>query len=68
MDVLTLLTIIRLYPKVKAIFLHNSTRKDFFQSTSYCLDKSISLREVDQKILFGGNIGFGDSYLDSVFC
>ena len=68
MDVLILVSIIRLYPKVKAKLLHNSTRENFFLSACYCLDKSISVREMDENFLFGGKIGYGDSYLDCVFC
>ena len=30
-------------------------------------DGTFSLREVDQKFLHGGKVGFGDSYLDSEF-
>ena len=68
MDVLTLVSIIRLYPKVKAKFLHKIIRKIFHLNFCYCLDKSISLREVDQKLLFGGKIGYGELYLDCVVC
>ena len=31
------------------------------------LGREISLREVDQKFLHGGKIGYGDSYLNCVF-
>ena len=66
MDVLILVSIIRLYHKVKTEFLHNST-KNFFLSACYCLDKSIYLRDVNQQLLFGGKSGYRESYLDYVF-
>ena len=52
---------------MKSKFVHNCTRKNLFLSACYYWDGTISLREVDQKFLHGGNIGYGDSYLDSVF-
>ena len=67
-DILILVSIIRLYPKVNAKILHNGTRKNFLPSASYCLDKSFSLREVDKKNLFGATFGYEDSYLESVSC
>ena len=67
MDVIFLVNIFRLYLKVKSKFFHNCTRKNLFLSACYCWDGTISLREVDQKFLHGGKIGYGDSYLDSVF-
>ena len=39
----------------------------FFLSACYYWDGTISLREVDQKILHVGRIGYGASYLASVF-
>ena len=68
MYVLILVSIYRLYPKTKANNLYKSFRKNFFLSACYCSDKSISVREVDQKFLIGGKISYGDSYSDSVFC
>ena len=41
--------------------------KKFFLCACYCWDGTISLREVDQKFLHDRKIGYGDSYLDSVF-
>ena len=58
----------RLHRKTKGKFLHNSTRRNFFLIACYRLDNSIPLREVDQIYLLDGKIGFGDPYLDSVFC
>ena len=46
---------------------HNSVRKNLFLSACFCWDSRISLREMDQKFEFGGNIGYGDSYLEFFF-
>ena len=48
-------------------FEHNSVRKNLFLSAGFCWDSRLSLREMDQNFKFGGTIGYGDSYLDSVF-
>ena len=48
-------------------FEHKSVRKNLFPSACFCWDSGISLREMDQKNKFGGLIGYGNSYLDSVF-
>ena len=48
-------------------FKHNSIRKNKILSARFCWDSGLSLREMDQKFLFGGLIGYGNSYLDSVF-
>ena len=42
-------------------------RKNIFASAGFCWDSRLSLREMDQKFKFDGAIGYGDSYLDSVF-
>ena len=49
------------------IFEHKSVRKNLFLSACFCWDSSLSLHEMDQKFKFGGHIGYGNSYLDSVF-
>ena len=67
MDVLFLMSIFRLYPGFKKSFEHNSVRKNLFLCSHSCWDSRLSLREMDQKFKFGGKIGYGDSYLDSVF-
>ena len=67
MDVIFLVNIFRLYLKVKSKFVHNCTRKNLFLSACYYWDGTISWREMDQKFLHGGKIGYGDSYMDSVF-
>ena len=48
-------------------FEHNSVRKNLFLNACFCWDSGLSLREMDQKIKIGGLIGYGKSYLDSVF-
>ena len=67
MDVLFLMSIFRLYPGFKISFEHNSLRKNLFLSACFGWESRLSLREMDQKSKFGGSIGYGDSYLDSVF-
>ena len=67
MDVLFLMSIFRLYPGLKRSYEHNSVRKNLFLSACFCWDSRLSLREMDQKFKFDGTIGYGDSYLDSVF-
>ena len=67
MDVIFLVNIFRFYLKVKSKFFHNCTQENLFLSTCYYWDSNICLREMDQKFLHGGKIGYGDSYLDSVF-
>ena len=67
MDVLFLMSVFRLNPCSKMSFKHNSVRKNLFLRASFCWDSRLSLREMDQKFKIGGAIGYGDSYLDSVF-
>ena len=67
MDVLFLISVFRLYPGFKMLFEHNSVRKNLFLSACFCCDSGITLREMDQKLKFGGLIDYGNSYLDSVF-
>ena len=66
MDIFFLMSLFRLYPGFKMSFEHNSFRKNIFLSASFCWDSRPSLREMDQNFKFGGTIGHGDSYLDSV--
>ena len=61
------MSIFRLYPGLKLSIEHNSVRKNLFLCPCFCWDSRLSLREMDQKIKFGGTIGYGESYLDSVF-
>ena len=67
MDVLFLLSVFRLYPGLKMSFEPKSVRKNLFLSACFCWDSRLSLGEMNQKIKFGGLIGYGNSYLDSVF-
>ena len=67
MDVLFLMSIFRLYRGLIKSFEHNSVRKNLFLTASFCWGSRFSLREMDQKFKFGGTIGYGDSYLDSLF-
>ena len=68
MDVLFLISIFRLYPGLKMTIEHNSVPKNLFLSACFCWDSKLSLRKMDQKLKFGGTIGYGHSSLDSVFC
>ena len=68
MDVLFLISVFRLYPGLKMTFEHKSVRKNLFLSACFCWDCRLSLHEMDQKFNFGGLNGYGNSYLDSVFC
>ena len=56
-----------MYPGLKMSFEHNFVRKNLFVSARFCWDSSFFLCELDQKFPFGGLIGNGNSYLDSVF-
>ena len=67
MDVLFLISVFRLHPGLKMTFKYNSVRKNLFLSACFCWDLGLSLREMDQKFKFGGLIGYGSSYLESVF-
>ena len=67
MDVLFLMSIFRLYPGLKVSFEHNSVRKNLFLNACFCWYSRLSLREMDQKNLFRGTIGKGNSYLDFYF-
>ena len=67
MDVLFLISVFRLYPGLIMSFEHNSVRKNLFLSACFYWDSRFSSDEIDQKFKFGGLIGYGSSYLDSVF-
>ena len=67
MDVLFPISVFRLYPGLKLSFEHKKVRKNLFLRASFCWDSSLSLCEMDQKFKLGALIGFGNSYLDSVF-
>ena len=67
MDVLFLMSIFRLYPGLKMSFEHNNIRKNLFISACFFWNSRLSLRKMDQKIQFGGTIGYGNTYLESLF-
>ena len=60
--------IFRSYPGLKRSFEHNSVCKNLFLSAFFCSDSRPSLREMYQKLQFGGTIGYGNFHLDSVLC
>ena len=68
MDVLFLMSIFWLYPRLKMSFEHNSVRKNLFLSACFCWDSRLSLLEMDQDFKSGGTIGYWDSYLEFLFC
>ena len=67
MDVLSLMSIFRLYPGLKVSFEHNSVRKNLFLGARFFWDSRLFLREMDQKHKFGGIIGYENSYLEILF-
>ena len=67
MDFILLLNIFRLYLKVKSRIFHTCARKNLLLSACYYWAGTLSLQEVDQNFLHGGNIGYGDSHLGSMF-
>ena len=54
-------------PGLKISFEHNSVRKNLFLGACFCWDFTLFLGETGQKFKIGGTIGYGDSYLYSVF-
>ena len=66
-DVFFLMSISRLYPGLKLSSENNSVRKNLFVCACFCWDSRPSLREMDKKFMFVGNIGYGDSYLEFLF-
>ena len=67
MDVLFFMSIFRLYTGFNMSFEHKSVRRNLFLSACFRWDSGHSLREMDQKFIFGGTIGYGDSYLEFLF-
>ena len=61
------MSIFRLNSRFKMSFEHNSVRENQFLSACFCWDSGLSSREMDQKIIFGGNIGYWDWYLEFLF-
>ena len=62
------MSILRLHSGLKFSFENDSARKNAFLSVCRCLETRFSLPEMDQKFIFGGTIGYGDSYLEPVVC
>ena len=52
---------------LKTSFKHKCVRKNLFPGACFFWDSGLSLRELDQKIKFGGIFGYGDSYLEFLF-
>ena len=67
MDVLFLMSIFRVYPVLKMSFEHNIDHKNLLLSACFCWNSRLSLRNVDQKYIFGRTIGYGYSYLEINF-
>ena len=67
MDVLSLMSIFRLYAGLELSFRHKSVRKNLFISVCFCWNSRASLRETDQKYIFGGTNGYGKSYFELLF-
>ena len=61
------MSIFRLYPGLEMSFEYNSVRKNLSLRACFCWDSKFSLLEMNQKFKYGGTIGYGDPYLDSVF-
>ena len=66
-DVLLLMSLSRLDPGLKLSLEQNSAHKNLLMSAYFCWDSRRSLRQVDQKNIFRGTIGYGDSYLKFLF-
>ena len=67
MDVLSLMSIFRLYPGLEMSFEYNSVRENLILSACFSWDSRLSFFEMDQKFNIGGLIGFGNSCLNTVF-
>ena len=67
MDVFFLISVFRLYPGLKTSSEHYSVRKNLFLSACFCWGSRHFLREMDQNFKNVGLVGYGNSYLDSVF-
>ena len=46
---------------------HNSVHKNLFLGACFPWDSRLSSREMDQKFIIVGNIGYGDSHLEFMF-
>ena len=66
MDVLFLMSFFRLYPGLNLSFENNRVRKNLILSACFCWDSRLYSSEMDQKFIFGGLVGYGNSCLDSI--
>ena len=62
-----LITSFRLYPGLKLSLEYKIVRKNLVLSACFCWYSTLSLSETDEKIMFGGIIGYGDSFLEFLF-
>ena len=67
MNVQKLNEILRVFEIIRQDFSSNTKRKNLFHCTCIVLDPDINLKEMDQKFLFGGLIGYGNSCMDYFF-
>ena len=67
MDVLLLMSTLRICPGLKLSFEHRSALNNSFLSAYLCWDSRLSLRVMDQNFTFGGTIGFGTRTWSSLF-
>ena len=68
MNVQKLNEVLRNFDLIKHDFSSNTKRKNYFLCTCIVLDPNINLKEMDQKLRFGGLIGYGNSCMDYFFC
>ena len=67
MNVQKLNEILRNFDLIKYKFSSNTKRKNRFLCTCFVLDPNINLKEMDQKLPFGGLIGYGNFCMDYFF-
>ena len=67
MDVIFQVNIFRIYLKTKSKFFHNCIRKKTIPKRVLLSGRDNFLMGDKPKVLHGEKIGYGDSYLDSVF-
>ena len=68
MDVASRMSNFGWYPGLKLSNEHNNAPNNLFVSARFCWDAKLSLRETDLKYKVFGNIGYGESYLQFIFC
>ena len=61
------MTIFRLYLGFSLSVEHNNVLKNLFPTACFCWDSRFFSVEMDQKLKFGGTIGYGDPYLEFLF-